>query len=1092
MKDFIFAGTATRKPLNIAEVTLTLVDVEKDPNDELATVSFTRRIYRDGGGEYLINGKPSRLKEMQTLFWDSGLSKDAFIIIEQGKVDQLITWTPLERRGIFEEAAGIIRFKQRRKESMQRLDQLDQNLARIKDIHLEICGQVEILEEQAKRAMEYKGIQERILLLERESMVAKYQEHHVIMVRQRNDLAEVLQEKEKGEEQSLSLADCLVEGKQSAHRLSLDCEDRSQKKSATAAQLQVLETELKNSIKRREETKRQLVALAQEIQYLQEKRGAQLEESSILEERLEALEEEFDEAKTSLETAQQTLADIEERLGVIDQEREELEKQRQEAEKELQTTALGVKERATRIDGWEQTHEQVSVKHRQLEELELHNQTEVEEKEQASLELAERIAQEREELEESKEQELALKKQLEQSSAGAKLTEKSLLECRARYETLDQLHRKMEGMSRGTQRVLKEAVTVGSPLYGKFAPLYQEISLPSKDERLYALILRFYCQTLVAQKEGDVALLIRWAEENQVEGFSVYPKELGLDRLLAVESLETVEDLVRRGFRFEGVAASKSGMVDRNGVLFYGQPTIENNPVLREQELNHLQEQIDLYQERLGKEQDQIRNTSEQMAQLLERKGILEQQLRRDEMKQMEASFNLQRAKAQQQQQLIQKVALEAELKQLQQQIQAFKTELEALQETQNRYMAELRRLHQGTQSSYESYRLLEQQQKKYRQVVESATHTYNQCQQEQLLCQQKLAILAQQDQERQSRLEKSQEQLEELQGQQENLIEEHDHFLISQEELKAIYGEVCEELAKLKREKELIDQSNSTLTIQLETLQEQLHALELKEKEMQVAMEQRRTFLEAIEKEFEERYHTPVSQEKTELAIPSDEVERELRRTKKALEQMGNVNLTAIEQFQERHERKTFIEEQLKDLIDSKQELLEAIAKLDMTSRTMFKETFDQIRFHFQKNFQILFNGGQADISFCANEDGTPIDLLEAGIDIMARPPGKQMRSIQLLSGGEKCLTAMALLFAIFEVKPSPFCILDEIDAPLDETNIDRFTSLVKHYIDTTQFIVISHNKRTMSIADRLFGVSMEERGVSKVLSVAFEKNHK
>ena len=211
---------------------------------------------------------------------------------------------------------------------------------------------------------------------------------------------------------------------------------------------------------------------------------------------------------------------------------------------------------------------------------------------------------------------------------------------------------------------------------------------------------------------------------------------------------------------------------------------------------------------------------------------------------------------------------------------------------------------------------------------------------------------------------------------------------------------------------------------------------------------------------------------------------ERQLRLIKNEMESAGNVNMMSIEEFDQHRERHMFLNRELDDMNASKQDLIKIIANLDEESRKQFKTTFDQIKVNFKKNFAILFHGGEADLEFTDSSD-----VLEAGIDIIAKPPGKQMRSIHLLSGGEKCLTAMALLFAIFEVKASPFCLLDEIDAPLDDSNVERFLNVLKQFIDRCQFIIITHNKKTMSAADILFGVSMEEKGVSKILSMEFDR---
>ena len=239
----------------------------------------------------------------------------------------------------------------------------------------------------------------------------------------------------------------------------------------------------------------------------------------------------------------------------------------------------------------------------------------------------------------------------------------------------------------------------------------------------------------------------------------------------------------------------------------------------------------------------------------------------------------------------------------------------------------------------------------------------------------------------------------------------------------------------------------------------------------------------QTIEHELQERYNLNI-QAAREICETKDrtidQTDRQIRSLRQQIENAGNINMTSIEECEKHKVRYDFLNQQMDDLNGSKQELVQIITELDGESRKIFKETFEQISANFKKNFQLLFNGGEAELQFTETSD-----ILEAGIEIIAKPPGKQMRSISLLSGGEKCLTAMALLFAVFEVKPSPFCILDEIDAPLDDTNVERFVHIVKQFAQHCQFIIITHNKRTMAVADVLFGVSMEERGVSKLLTM-------
>jgi chromosome segregation protein len=253
------------------------------------------------------------------------------------------------------------------------------------------------------------------------------------------------------------------------------------------------------------------------------------------------------------------------------------------------------------------------------------------------------------------------------------------------------------------------------------------------------------------------------------------------------------------------------------------------------------------------------------------------------------------------------------------------------------------------------------------------------------------------------------------------------------------------------------------------------------KTKALEIKLAQIATQLEGVIHEFKENW--PDEPYLTSL-LSEAEAEKEVKAIKRELENYKDINLAAPESLQQHNERAQDLENEISDLLGASEELKVIIGKLEGESRTLFQETFEAVRNNFKRNFAILFNGGEAELELTESED-----LLKAGIEIVAKPPGKQMRSLSLLSGGEKCLTAMALLFSLFEVKAAPFCLLDEIDAPLDDTNVGRFTEMVKHFVDRSQFIIITHNKRTMSMGDRLYGVSMEEKGVSKILRMEFEK---
>jgi chromosome segregation protein len=314
--------------------------------------------------------------------------------------------------------------------------------------------------------------------------------------------------------------------------------------------------------------------------------------------------------------------------------------------------------------------------------------------------------------------------------------------------------------------------------------------------------------------------------------------------------------------------------------------------------------------------------------------------------------------------------------------------------------------------------------------------------------------------------------------------------------EIEQLLGETEQKLAQAAALSKELEQQAATRKKSLALLEAKMaegrQVIRKQEAEKQrylLQSAQLETHSHALESELASRYNMQMEAVRTELGKTAQQeagqVEKQVKALRQQIENAGSINMRAIEESEAHRARLRTFDEQLKDLNSSKNELGALITELDKESKKLFKDTFALIRANFSKNFKVLFTGGEADLQIT-----DPSNPLEAGIEIVAQPPGKQMRSIQLLSGGEKCLTAIALLFAIFEVKPSPFCILDEIDAPLDDANVDRFGNIVKLFADRCQFIIITHNKRTMAIADRIFGVSMEVKGVSKILSIDFAKS--
>ena len=625
-----------------------------------------------------------------------------------------------------------------------------------------------------------------------------------------------------------------------------------------------------------------------------------------------------------------------------------------------------------------------------------------------------------------------------------------------------------------------------------------------------AVVLRNYSQTLVVEREEDAKNLLDFAEQTGLQDFSLlcieWIKDLKRQVLPAKESLqnqvapntvsqhflETVvlgfsqEDILTawaKGKCEEGWSLQRT-FLDHRGVLFKIKPN-ENQVFIRESELKNIEEELISKEDQLSKWEQALQHVQHRRAHLQLERVELDKILRRDEMKLVEVNFNLQRVLSDQEKNKGDQLLCEQELTALKQNVDEQKKTFQSLDQQFVQVKQELIQFQQekdvlehelGKQES--AMRIQEQDQKEkgsiYQQLAENRQQMLHQ-----------YHLLEAKEQDHDKNVQRIEDELGELQERQIQINQEekggHENLSL----LESKVQEASMTYAELERQGESLLQQSEQADQRLALHQEELKRLEHELVQLDMQWAHQRSVSEALLEELAERYHLTIEeaiQQSLPLNHALEQTEKQIRALRQSLQDYGDVNLTAIEDLEKHQVRYNFLKQQIDDMQNSKGELLSIIQQLDGESHKLFRETFEAIRMNFQKNFQILFSGGEADLQFTDSQD-----ILEAGIEITAKPPGKQMRSISLLSGGEKCLTAVALLFAIFEVKPAPFCILDEIDAPLDDTNVERFVNVVKHFVDRCQFLIITHNKRTMAIGDILFGVSMEEKGVSKLLALEF-----
>lgn len=1119
MYDIIFAGTANRAAVNIAEVTLTLTDIGNALPIEYEEVSVTRRLHRSGESQYFINRHPVRLKDVQNMFLDSGIGKNAFAVFEQGKIDQVIQYTPLERRYIFEEAAGILRFLMRKREALHKLEQVDLNTSRVKDIHQEVEKQIIVLEQQAAQARVYKENKASLEVLEKAISVS------------RNDQLQrrygEIQKKEEAQHQELNTAkqefESLLKQLQDAKLQLAQSEKAFRTKSEDLYRTRnekELKTRERNS--QQERLKESLVKekrWQQELEGLVEKRHHRQSERITSKKQVEELERVLVEHTRMLQEQRENVRQMEEALTGL---REQQQGSQQERLKRLQMEnqlESEIKQNTIRQDSLNERKIALTDRKSKLvvrvEEL----SDSLEDKKQAMEDAAKAVDNQKAKffLIEQGIQKITVEMQTRRLELNA--VQQEISDAKARQKVLLRLREEKEGFSSGSKKLLQESGNAKSPLYNFLRGLYEFMNPHAGAEAALASALRPYGQTLVVETKVQFETVLDYAQKNQLKDFSL----ICLETLQANENSskttpkgivpileQMAEHSLARHFLSnvylaENISSANEWMhkqpgstiwtnegffVDSKHVLFFATQG-ENNVFMREAELKTLQKKLEALEVSRQHVESLLNGLQGQQDKLQSEKSLLDKNIRRDEMTLVEVNFGLQRIHGELEKTRVEESHLNTELQ----------TVLSTLQSVTSK-LAEYVQQHREAKTKGEEIQQLcatlqidwDKQSsalKNERQILQEKEALYRKVSDDNKRLLHSLHILEVKDVESQEQENHLTEELELTKEFQKQVMQSGSTFDQTLKEVEKLLGEVSQACSELEQETirrkqsiEGVEEKIGNGRVRIAHVEDELNRVSAQKVQLQGS-------IQSILEELQERYQLTIEEARSAVLTDlkrlesPEQIERQIRKVRQEIENAGDVNMMSIEEFDKNKERYEFLNNQIGDLEGSKSELVQIISELDGESRKVFKETFEIIRGNFKKNFQILFNGGEADLQFTE-----AADVLEAGIEIIAKPPGKQMRSIQLLSGGEKCLTAMALLFAIFEVKPAPFCILDEIDAPLDDSNVERFVNVVKQFNDRCQFMMITHNKRTMAIADVLCGVSMEERGVSKLIAIEFSKH--
>lgn len=1109
MPDVIFAGTESRKPLNYASVVVTLDNQDGFIKDAGQEIRVERHIYRSGDSEYKIDGKKVRLRDIHDLFLDTGLGRDSFSIISQGKVEEIFNSKPEERRAIFEEAAGVLKYKTRRKETESKLQQTQDNLDRLEDIIYELDNQIKPLEKQAENARKFLDLEGQRKAIYLDVLVAQIKENKAELDSTEEELTQVqelltsyYQKREKLEEENQTLK-----------KQRQDLQAEMAKDQGSLMDLTSLISDLERKLALSKLESEQVALNQQEAQarlaVLEDKRNSLSNEKSDKESSLALLEENLVQNNQKLNRLEAEL------LAFSDDPDQMIELLRERFVALLQEEA-DVSNQLTRIENELENSRQLSQKQAdQLEKL----------KEQLAT-AREKASQQKAELETAKEQvqklladyQICAKEQEDQKTSyqtqQSQLFDRldNLKNKQARAQSLENILRNHSNFYAGVKSVLQEKDRLG----GIIGAVSEHLTFDVHYQTALEIALGASSQHIIVEDENAATKAIDFLKRNRYgratflplttikartissqnqDAIAASPGFLGMadelvtfdtrleaifKNLLATTAIfDTVEHAraAARQVRYQVRMVTLDGTELRTGGSYAGGANRQNNSIFIKPELEQLQKEIAEEESNLRSEEASLKTLQDEMARLTER---------------------LEAIKSQGEQARIQEQGLSLAYQQTSQQVE----ELETLWKLQEE---ELNRLSDGDwqadkEKCQERLATIASDKQNLEAEIEEIKSNKNAIQERYQNLQEEVA---------QARLLKT-----ELQGQKryevadiDRLGKELDNLDIEQEEIQRLLQEKVDNLEKV--DTELLSQQAEEAKTQKTSLQQGLirKQFELDDIEGQLddiashldqARQQneewirKQTRAEAKKEKVSERlrhlqsqltdqYHISYTEalEKTHELENLNLAEQEVKDLEKAIRSLGPVNLEAIEQYEEVHSRLDFLNSQRDDILSAKNLLLETITEMNDEVKERFKSTFEAIRESFKVTFKQMFGGGQADLIL------TEGDLLTAGVEISVQPPGKKIQSLNLMSGGEKALSALALLFSIIRVKTIPFVILDEVEAALDEANVKRFGDYLNRFDKNSQFIVVTHRKGTMAAADSIYGVTMQESGVSKIVSV-------
>lgn len=1122
MEDIIFGGSDSRKPLNFAEVTLTLDNEDQSLPLDYNEVSVTRRVFRSGDSEYLINKQPCRLKDIVELFMDSGLGREAFSIISQGRVEEILNSKPEDRRTIFEEAAGVLKYKSRKKKAEGKLFETQENLNRVSDIIHELEAQVEPLKIQASIAKDYleqkaelEKIEVALTAYEVEDLHRRWEQLSSQLEKHKSDeikQSSALQKKEAGIEQMRDQLTALDESVNDLQNVLLNASEELEK---LEGRKDVLKERKKNASQNKGQLEKSLQEITASVSMLENQKREYGDSVAELSRAAAALQKKLQVKQEELKLYSE---DVELRIDSIKSDYIELLNEQASAknekiyiEQQLQQQALKSSKLDSENDRFVTARDEINRKKEHSANQFLAVQRELEEQTRLYFDGQKKLE--------------LLKNDYQKQETTLYQAYQFLQQAKSKKELLLEMEDDYSGFFQGVKEVLKARESRLQGIEGAIAELIQ---VSKQYETAIETALGGAMQHIVVRNEENARSAIHYLKQksfgratflpmNIIKGKSLATSQLGsltghesyigtgaelvqydqkyaevikslLGNVVVAKDLKGANEIARILQFRSRIVTLEGDVVNPGGSMTGGAVKQKSSSLLsRKGELEDLTKKLAEMEGKTSLLQSRVKTmkadilTDEANLEDLRKKGedlrLKEQSVKGDlrevELEQKNINERLSVYDSEKTQLNVDQIKLGERLNELTEKLSSYQGELAELDSE----IARLTMLKNSNSSSRDS-------------LVGEISDL-------------KISLAAKKEQlfnakeKFESAILNAEEQAKKLE------VVKEDLFLLSSEMTNSSSGEMqLEEAAKRKlQDKNETIQLISIRRSQRLELQNKLEDLERESKELRrllkglsEALKDEEVKLNRLEVELDNRLahlreeyllSYEAAKEQYPLLIPADEAKRKVKLIKLAIEELGAVNLGAIEEYERVSERYEFLLQQKNDLQEAKDTLFLVIEEMDIEMKKRFEQTFTAIRSHFEAVFQALFGGGRADLKLTH-----PEDLLNTGVEIVAQPPGKKLQNLGLLSGGERALTAIALLFSILKVRPVPFCILDEVEAALDEANVYRFSQYLKKFSAETQFIVITHRKGTMEEADVLYGVTMQESGVSKLVSVRLEES--